>query len=202
MVNFDRDRFESMTTEQKIAFVNDLVVKNTKLTEEEINYLVPQNRKKYFYNRVRTSDWLEDYEFNSLPDKEKEIYICNNRFLQQADLKRLPHELQKTFINKTITSGVQLTPEEFGLLASDELREYYVSEKIKYAIDTTFTAEELEYLDSDGQIQYLNTLIRMGLAPNPDEFKTFKPEAMRYYQTHKTLNEMRVIIRSEIKKII
>lgn len=202
MVNFDRDRFDDMTTEEKIAFVNDLVVKNTKLTEKEIEYLVPQNRKNYFYNRVRTSDWLEDYEFNAMSEKEQEIYIWNNRFLQQADLKRLPENLQKEFISKTITSGVQLTPEEFDLLANDELREYYVSEKIKYAIDTTFTPEELKYLNSDDQIQYLNTLIRMGLAPNPDELHVFKPEAMRYYQSHKTLNEMRVIIRQEIKKVL
>jgi hypothetical protein len=42
----------------------------------------------------------------------------------------------------------------------------------------------------------------MGLAPNPGEFESFKPETKRYYQSHKTLNEMRVIIRAEIKKII
>jgi len=202
MVNFDRDRFESMNTEQKIAFVNDLVVKNTKLTEEEINYLVPQNREKYFYNRARTSDWLEDYEFNALSEKEKEIYIWKKRFLDKSELKRLNPDLQKEYLSKSITSGVQLTPEEFDTLDNDELRSYYVNEKIKYSIDTTFTSQELTFLDSEGQIRYINTLIRMGLAPNPDEILIFKPEALRYYKSHKTLNEMRLIIRSEIKKII
>jgi len=191
-----------MNTEQKIAFVNDLVVKNTKLTQEEIKYLVPQNREEYFYNRVRTSDWLEDYEFNAMSDEEKEIYIWKKRFLQKADLARLPEYLQKEYISKTITSGVQLSPGEFGLLANDDLRRYYAHEKIKYAIDTTFTAQELSYLDAHDQIQYINTLIRTGLAPNTDEFPTFKPEALRYYQTHKTLNEIRSIVRVEISKIL
>jgi hypothetical protein len=150
MVNFDRDKFEEMNTEQKIAFVNDLVDKNIKLTEEEITFLIPQNKKKYFYNRVKTSDWLDDYEFNSLTDREKEIYISNNRFLQKADLKRLPDNLQKKFVDKTISSGVQLTPEEFSLLADDDIREYYVNEKAKFAIDITFTSEELKYLDFEG----------------------------------------------------
>ena len=202
MINFDRDTFESMNTGQKTAFVNDLVVKNTKLTEEEMSYLVPENREKYFYNRVRTSDWLEDYEFNAMSDEEKEIYIWQKRFLQKADLARLPEYLQKQYISKTITSGVQLSPGEFDMLANDDLRRYYAHEKIKYAIDTTFTAQELSYLNAEDQIQYINTLTRTGLAPNPDEFPTFKPEAMRYYQTHQTMNEVRSIIRVEITKIL
>jgi hypothetical protein len=202
MINFQRDRFEEMTTEQKIAFVNDLVVKNTKLTEEEIQYLVPNNREAYFYNRVRTSDWLEDYEFNAMSDREKEIYIWNKRFLQKADLARLPEKLQKEYIGKTITSGVQLTPEEFNLLANDKLRRYYAKEKIKFSIDTTFTAEELVYLDADDQMQYLNTLNRLGLAPNPDEVLTLKPEALRYHKSQKTLNEIKSIIKEELRKIL
>lgn len=202
MINFDRDRFSDMDTEQKIAFVNDLVVKNQKLNPEEIEYLVPQNREKYFYNRARTSDWLEDYEFNHLSEKEKEIYIWNKRFLEKNVLQNLEPNMQKEYITKTITSGVHLTPEEFQSLDNDELREFYAKEKIKYAMDTTFTPEELGFLDADEQIQYINTVIRMGLAPNPDELPAFKPKAMRYYQSHKTLNEIRSIIRSEIKNIL
>jgi len=202
MINFDRDRFDGLTTEEKISFVNDLVVKNTKLTEKEIHYLVPQNREAYFYNRVRTSDWLEDYEFNAMSDQEKEIYIWNKRFLQKADLARLPEKLQKEYISKTITSGVQLSPGEFDMLANDELRKYYAHEKIKYAIDTTFTAQELSYLDTHDQKQYLNTLIRTGLAPNTDEFPSFTPEALRYYKSHQTMNEIRSIIKQELTKIL
>ncbi len=202
MINFDRDRFDDMTTDEKVAFVNDLVVKNTKLTEEEIHYLVPQNKSVYFYNRIRTSDWLEDYEFNAMSDEDKEIYIWKKRFLQKADLERLPIYLQKEYISKTLTSGVQLEPGEFDMLADDDLRRYYAHEKIKYAIDTTFTAQELSYLDSHDQIQYLNTLIRTGLAPNTDEFPAFKPEALRYYQTHRTMNEIRSIIKQELTKIL
>jgi len=202
MINFYRDTFEDMNTEEKVAFVNDLVKKNTKLTKEEIKYLVPNNREAYFYNRVRTSDWLEDYEFNAMSDREKEIYIWNKRFLQKADLARLPEKLQKEFISKTITSGVQLTPEEFDLLANEELRAYYAKEKIKYAIDTTFTAQELAYLDADDQKQYINTLTRLGLAPNPDEIKVFRPEALRYLETNRSLNEIRSIIQQELRKIL
>lgn len=202
MINFDRDRFESMTTEQKIAFVNNLVMQNTQLTPEEINYLVPENRDKYFYNRVRTSNWLDDYEFNELSDEEKEIYIWNKRFLDNSELSRLSPELQKQYISKTLTSGVQMSPEEFSLLKNDEIRKYYVDEKIKYSIDVTFTPEELGYLDALQQIKYVNTLIRMGLAPNPEEFPKFKPETLRYYQSHKTLNEMRLIVKKGIRKIL
>lgn len=202
MINFQRSDFGSMTTEQKIAFVNDLVVKNTQLTPEEITYLIPQNRDKYFYNRVRTSNWIENYEFEELSDKEKEIYIWNKRFLDKSEIKRLSPELQKQYISKSISSGVQLTPEEFHELKNDDIRNYYVNEKIKYSIDTTFTAEELNYLDAKNQIQYINTVIRMGLSPNLDEIKVFKPEALRYYKSHKTLNEMRSIINNGFKKIL
>jgi hypothetical protein len=191
-----------MTTEQKIAFVNDLVVKNTQLTPEEIIYLIPQNRDKYFYNRARTSNWIENYEFEELSDKEKEIYIWNKRFLDKSEIKRLSPELQKQYISKSISSGVQLTPEEFHELKNDDIRNYYVNEKIKYSIDTTFTAEELSYLDAKNQIQYINTVVRMGLSPNIDEIKVFKPEALRYYQSHKTLNEMRLIIKGGLKNIL
>jgi len=202
MINFDRDNFSSMSTEQKIAFVNDLVVKNTQLTPEEITYLVPQNREKYFYNRVRTSNWLEDYEFDNLLDDEKEIYITNKRFIHKNELSRLSPDLQKKYIATTISTGIQLTPEEFSSLENDEVRNYYVKQKLLHSIDTTFTPEELSFLESEGQIRYINTVIRMGLAPNPNEIKIFKPEALRYYQSHKTLNEMRSIIRGGLKKIL
>jgi len=202
MINFDRDHFDEMTTKQKIAFVNDLVIKNTKLTQKEIEYLVPQNKEKYFYNRLKTSDWLEDYEFNELSDRDKEVYIWNIRFLQKADLERLPYNLKDIYISKTITSGVQLTPGEFELLDDDDLKRKYAKEKIKYAIDSTFTPEELAYLDADDQIRYLNTLDRMGLAPNPDELHVFKPKAMRFHMSRKTMNEVRQIIRQEVRKIL
>jgi len=202
MVNFDRDNFKNMSVSEKQAFVNDLVVKNIKLTPEEIEYLVPQNREKYFYNRARTSEWLENYEFDELSDKEKEIYIWNKRFLENKALKKLSPKLQKEYLSKTITSGVQISPEEFEALDNDELRSYYVREKIKYAMDTTFTPRELSFLDADDQIQYINTLVRMGLAPNPDELPTFKPKAYRFYQTHKTLNEIRKIIKEELREIL
>jgi hypothetical protein len=201
MVNFDRDRFDSMTTDEKISFVNNLVLQNIRLLPKEIDYLVPQNRDKYFYNRARTSEWLEDYEFNSLSDREKEIYIWNKRFLNKRNLKDLSPELQKQYIGKTISSGVQLEPEEFEDLYNDELRRYYVEEKIKYAIDTTFTPRELSFLNSKDQMQYINTLKRMGLAPNLDEIPVFHPEAKRYYHLQ-YLNEIRNIVRSEIKKIL
>lgn len=203
MINFDRDRFDELTSEQKIHFVNDLVLKNVRLKPEEIEYLVPQNRDKYFYNRVRTSDWLEDYEFDCLSDKEKEIYIWNKRFLDHRELNRLSPELQKEYISSTITSGVQLSKKEFDMLQNDELRQYYVKEKIKYAIDITFTPEELDYLDEDDQMQYINTVLRMGLAPNPDEIEIFKPKARRYLQSHSSMmNEVRTIIRQELRKIL
>lgn len=202
MINFDRDNFDSLTTKEKEAFVNDLVVKNLQLTEKEIQYLVPQNREKYFYNRVRTSDWLSDYEFHAMSDKEKEIYIWNNRYLQTPDLARLPEHLQDEYISKAITSGVQLKPEEFNMLANDDFRRKYVKQKIMYGIDITFTSEELDYLEADDQIQYLNTLNRMGLAPNPEEFSSFKPKAIRYYKSQVTLQEVRKVVREEISKIL
>lgn len=202
MINFDRDNFDELSSEQKIYFVNDLVLKNVKLRPQEIEYLVPQNRDKYFYNRVRTSEWLDEYEFEQLNDREKEIYITSKRYLSHPDLKRLSPELQKKYISNSLLSGVQLSPEEFNTLHNDELRDFYAREKVKYSIDTTFTPEELEYLDEDDQIQYINTLVRMGLSPNPDEIPTFKPKAMRYFQSHRSLNEIRSIIRQEIRKIL
>jgi hypothetical protein len=202
MINFDRDRFDSMNTEQKIVFVNNLVLQNTQLTPEEIQYLVPENREKYFHNRVRTSNWLEDYEFDNLQDDEKEIYITNKRFIDKGELSRLSQDLQKKYIATTISTGIQLTPEEFNSLENDDVRGYYVNQKLLHSIDTTFTSQELTYLESGGQIKYINTLFRMGLSPNPDEIKIFKPEAFRYYQSHKTLNEIRSIIKSGLKKVL
>lgn len=202
MINFDRNNFDNMTTNEKISFVNDLVVKNIMLNEKEIEYLVPTNRDKYFFNRVKTSEWLEDYEFNSMPDEEKEIYIWQKRYLQGIDIKNLTHDLQKKYISSSISSGLQLTHEEFHDLNNDEVRKYYVQEKLKYSAPTTLTSEELTFLDSEGQIKYINNVIRMGLAPNTDEIQVFKPEAMRYYQSHKSLNEIRSIIRTELIKIL
>lgn len=202
MINFDRDRFDNMNTEQKIAFVNSLVIQNIQLTPKEIEYLVPENREKYFHNRVRTSNWLEDYEFDELSDEEKEIYITNKRFIHKNELLKLNSDLQKKYIATTISTGIQLTPEEFNSLKNDDVRKYYVNQKLLHSIDTTFTPEELSYLEPSGQIKYINTLIRMGLAPNTEEFPKFKPETLRYYQSHKTLNEMRLIIDFGFKKIL
>jgi hypothetical protein len=202
MINFDRNRFDDMTTSEKIAFVNDLVIKNTMLNEKEMEYLIPDNREKYFFNRVKTSDWLEDYEFNSMSDNEKRIYIWGNRYLQGINIAKLTPDLQKEYIGSTISSGLQMTSDEFNHLSNDDVRKYYVEEKLRFSTPTTLTAEELTYLDSKGQIKYINNVIRMGLAPNTDEIETFKPEAMRYYQTHKSLNEIRSVVRSELRKIL
>lgn len=202
MINFDRGGFDKMSTSEKTLFVNDLVLRNVRLTEDELQYLIPSNREKYFFNRVKTSDWLEPYEFNSMSDDEKEIYIWKKRYIQGIELQELTPELQKEYINSTLTCGIQLSYEEFNLLHNDEIRKYYVEEKLKFSTPSTLTAEELKYLDSSGQIKYINNVIRMGMAPNPDEIDTFKPEAMRYYQSHKFLNEVRSIIKDEIKKIL
>lgn len=202
MINFDRDRFDDMNTEEKVSFVNDLVKKNQKLTKEEIKYLVPNNRKIYFYNRIRTSSWLDYYEFNSLSDDEKELYISKKRFLGNLDLKNLSEKLQKIYIDTAISSGLNLTPEEFNLLKNVEIKKYYVKERIKKTVDTSFTAQELMYLNADEQKEYINRLIKLGLYPNVEEIKSFKPEALRYLQVSTNINEVRVIIKHEIRKIL
>lgn len=202
MVNFDRDNFNDMTTRDKIAFVNDMVLKNLKLREEEVHYLTPINRKAYFNNRMKTSDWLEEYEFHHLSEDEKEVYIWNKRYLNDEIIKTLSPELQKEFATCAVTYGVNLTPHEFELLSNDDIRRFYVKEKVMYSLDSTLTARELSFLDSEDQISYLNTLKRIGLAPNLDEIPELEPEALRYYHLHFGLNEIRALIRSEIKNIL
>ncbi len=202
MINFDRDKFSNMTTSDKMAFVNDMVLKNLKLSPEEILYLTPKNKKAYFNNRMKTSDWIEDYEFENLSDSEKEIYIWNKRYLSYNIIKKLSPELQKEFSICAVTYGVNLTPEEFELLIDDDMRKFYVKEKVMYSLDSTLTARELSFLDSEDQISYLNTLKRIGLAPNLDEIPELEPEALRYYHIHFGLNEIRALVRSEIKNIL
>ena len=131
-----------------------------------------------------------------------ELYILSRRFLHKSELDRLSKDLQLIYIRRALVSGIQLSSEEFNSLKDDELRKYYVNEKGKINSDITLTAEELKYVDYEGQIQYINILIRMGLSPNPNEIKSFKPEALRYYQTHKNMNEVRSIIKQELIKIL
>jgi hypothetical protein len=202
MINFDRNRFNEMTTSEKIAFVNDLVTKNTLLTKEEMYYLSPENREKYLFNRVRTSEWLEDYEFDNMSDEEKKIYMSQKRYLQGIDIKKLTDDLQRDYIDSAISSGIQLTDEEFDGLHSDDIKKYYVEEKLLHSTITMLNSEELSYLDSDKQKKYLNNLNRMGMAPNVGDFKFLKPEAIRFYLTHNRVNEIRSIVRSELKKIL
>ncbi len=202
MINFDRNRFNEMTTSEKIAFVNDLVTKNTLLTKEEMYYLSPQNREKYLFNRVRTSDWLEDYEFDSMSDEEKKIYMSQKRYLENIHIKNLTDELQKEYIDSAILSGAQLNDGEFHELHSDDLRKYYVEQKLLHSTIVVLTSEELSYLDSDKQKKYINNLNRMGMAPNSGDFKYFKPEAMRYHLTHKRVNEVRAFVIDGLKKIL
>ncbi len=199
MINFDRNRFDEMTTDEKKSFVNDLVIKNTKLNKIEMEFLVPANREKYLFNRVRTSDWLEDYEFDNMSDEEKKVYISHKRYLENIHIKNLSDELQKEYIDSAISSGVQLTDEEFDELHTDDLRKYYVEEKLIHSTISMLTSKELNYLDAETQKKYLNNLNRMGMAPNSSDFTFLKPEAMRYYQS---LNEIKSIVRSELRKIL
>lgn len=202
MINFDRDKFNDMSTEQKIAFVDDMVLRNLKLKEEEVHYLTPRNREAYFNNRMKTSDWMEEYEFHHLSEEEKEIYIWNKRYLSDEIIKSLSPELQREFCSCAVTYGVNLTPEEFELLIDDDMRRFYVKEKVMYSLDSTLTARELSFLESKDQISYLNTLNRIGLAPNSDEIPQLKPEALRYYHMRFRLNEIRALVRSEIRNIL
>lgn len=202
MVNFDRSRFNSMSQGEKISFVNDMVLRNLKLSPEEIEYLIPQNRDKYFYNRTKTSEWIEDYEFNCLSDIEKEIYIWKKRYLSDEIIKALSPKLQEEFVKCAITYGLNLSPKEFELLVDDDMRRFYVKERVKYALDSTLTARELSFVDAEDQINYLNTLKRIGLAPNSDEVKMLKPEALRYYHINFLIKEIRSLIRAEIRKVL
>jgi hypothetical protein len=185
-----------MNTEQREVFVNDLVLKNIKLTPEEIKYLIPQNRDKYVSGIMKTSSWIEDYEFDVLTNEEKKIYINRRRYLDKSILKNVDLEVLKAYINKVIISKAHFTPEEFDRIPSDELKSFYVKKKTKILMDTKLTPRELEFLDDDEQIDYLENLRKMGFAPNPEEFASFKPKAIRFHQTQKALNEMKSIIKN------
>lgn len=202
MTGFDRDKFNDMTTQQKVALVNDLVLRNLKLSPEEMKYLVPQNKEAYLSNRIKTSDWLEDYEFNYLSEDEKEVYIWLKRYLSKEIIENLSPKLQKEFISCSIMYGISLGPKEFEILCDDDMRRYYVKEKVKYSVDSTLTARELSFLDSKGQMSYLNFLKRNGLAPNPDEILSLTPESLRFYYLKLNVNEIRSIVRSELIKIL
>lgn len=202
MKNLDRNQFDNMITSDKMSFVNDLVIKNSKLTQEEIKYLTPGNRDAYFDNRTRTSDWVEDYELEAMSDDEKRIHIQYARDLSKNALKNLSQDLQKDFIDACSKAYRDLTEEEFSLLKNDEIKSYYVSSKIKNNRFSTFTAHEMKLMDSEYQIKYINSLARNGMSPSKEIISCLKPEAFRFYQVKGKINEIREIIKEEIKKII
>ena len=203
MYNFERNNFHQMTTEEKINFVNKLVHLKVELSEEEMKYLTGSNKDIYLYNISRSSDWLKDYEFESLPEKEKIIYISKKRFIGKENFKNLSPELQEKYVLKAAVSGVQLPEEIFDSLKSDELRKKYVYEKSKFSTNSNLTAKELCYLPEDEQIEYVRLISKMGLTLKKEEIKSLKPKALRAFMSkHYLMREVRQLIKSELKKIL
>jgi len=201
MVNFDRDEFKNMNTEERETFVSDLVLKNIKLKPEEIKYLTPQKRGDYVNSLIKTSDWLEDYEFEVLNNEEQKRYINRKRYLDKSALKNVDIDVMKVYLNRVVLSKAYLTDEEFDRIPNDELKKYYVFKKTTILNDAKLFPKELCFLSGDEQIEYLKNLKKIGFVPSPEDFPLLKPKAIRFYQTQKTINEIRSIVRSEIKNI-
>jgi len=202
MYNFERDKFDEMTTEEKKAFVDNLVNLKIKLKKKEIPYLTDNNIDIYTYNSSRTSEWLNDYEFDVLPEKEKHIYISSKRFIGKDVLEKLSEDMQMHYVISAVFSGVELPEDIFDSLKTDKVRTEYIKYKIKYSSNSNLSAKEILYLTDDEQIQYLRLISKMGLALNDDEIKSLKPKALRLYKFKKELmKEVRIIIRKEIRSI-
>lgn len=201
MKNYDRNNFNNMSNSEKLFTVNDLVLRNSKLTQDEIRYLTNKNRNAYFENRTRTSDWVEDYEFDEMNEDEKRVHIQYTRNLTPYVLKNLSFSLQKDFIDACFKAYKDLTEEEFNLLASDEIKTYYVESKIKSNRLASFTPQEMSFIDEKYQIKYLNSLFRNGMSPSKEIVSKLKPSAIRFYQSNKNLNEVKQIIRFELCNI-
>lgn len=195
MVNFDRDNFDRLNTEEKENFVNSLVEKNIKLNKKEIDYLTSRNRDKYVKNLIKTSDWMDDYEFNVLNNEEQKNYINRKRFLDKSLLKNIDLEVFKSYIDKVISSKLYFTKEEFKKIPTNELKSYYSKQKSNILNDAKLYPEELFFLNSEEQINYLKNLKKIGFIPNQEDFKYIKPKALRFYQTQKTVNEIKKIIK-------
>jgi hypothetical protein len=198
----DRSNFNQLNTQEKQNLVNQLVKLNLQLTPEEINYLTDNNRGAYFENRNRTSDWVTDYEFDFMNDDEKKVHIQYTRNLTKNALSKLSEELQKEFIDSCMKSFRELNKEEFSLLKNDEIKKYYVDSKIKSNRLTSLEPYELVYVDEDYQIKFINSLLRNGMVPKEELIRVLKPEALRFFERYKNINEVKSIVRSEIRKIL
>lgn len=198
----DRNNFESLSEQEKYNLVNELVKLNLQLNPVEINYLKDNNRSAYFENRNRTSDWVSDYEFDCMNDDEKRVHIQYARNLTKYALSNLSEDLQMEFIDSCMKSFRELNKEEFFLLKSDKVRKHYVDSKIKSNRLTSLEPYELEYVDEDYQIKFVNSLLRNGMVPNKELVSVLKPQALRFFERYKNINEVKSIIRSEIRKIL
>lgn len=202
MISLNRSNFDRLNTQEKRSLVNHLVKLNLQLNPEELNHLTDSNRAAYFENRNRTSDWVSDYEFDFMNDDEKKIHIKYARNLTKHALSKLSEELQKEFIDSCSKSFRELTKEEFLLLKNNEIKKYYVDSKIKSNRLTSLESYELYYVDEEHQIKFLNALIRNGMVPNNELVMHLKPGALRFFERHKNMNEVKLIVRKELKNIL
>tara|TARA_R110001606_G_C15364879_1_gene648938 strand:+ start:1185 stop:1793 length:609 start_codon:yes stop_codon:yes gene_type:complete len=193
--------YKSLEPKEKSKFLDYLVYLKAPVGLYFFKNFSNKQKQDYIENRIKSADWLEDYEFTIMSNDQKQRYIFRKRFLTNSEFLKLNEKLQEYYLQMASYIKIQLNDSEFKIL-SPKMKKIYCNFTFEFPL--VLDVEKVQFLSKKNQKRYIEKQVERGVSFSEAQYKILPPIAKVEYNKIKNsnLNEVRIFIRKILKETL
>ena len=154
-------------------------------------------KETYIGDRIKSLDWVQDYEFSFMSSKQKEMYIFRKRYLSNDEFMKLDNSIKSFYIQMAVYTKIRLNDNEFSRL-NDNLKKEYANFAFEFPQEVSIKMSK--FLTKKNQKKYIEKQMQRGVSLTSEEISDLSDFSKKYYYKLKNINEIRLLVQNVLNE--
>ena len=193
-IKSDFKKLSSKECKEYMDYLLSLRIPLEKYYFEKLNGV---QKETYIGDRIKSLDWVQDYEFSFMSSKQKEMYIFRKRYLSNDEFMKLDNSIKSFYIQMAVYTKIRLNDNEFSRL-NDKLKKEYANFAFEFPQEVSIKMSK--FLTKKNQKKYIEKQIQRGVSLTTEEISDLSDFSKKYYYKIKNINEIRLLVQNVLNE--
>tara|TARA_R110000868_G_scaffold17137_2_gene75648 strand:- start:642 stop:1259 length:618 start_codon:yes stop_codon:yes gene_type:complete len=193
-IKSDFKKLSSKECKEYMDYLLSLRIPLEKYYFEKLNGV---QKETYIGDRIKSLDWVQDYEFSFMSSKQKEMYIFRKRYLSNDEFMKLDNSIKSFYIQMAVYTKIRLNDNEFSRL-NDNLKKEYANFAFEFPQEVSIKMSK--FLTKKNQKKYIEKQMQRGVSLTSEEISDLSDFSKKYYYKLKNINEIRLLVQNVLNE--
>ena len=193
-IKSDFKKLSSKECKEYMDYLLSLRIPLEKYYFEKLNGV---QKETYIGDRIKSLDWVQDYEFSFMSSKQKEMYIFRKRYLSNDEFMKLDNSIKSFYIQMAVYTKIRLNDNEFSRL-NDKLKKEYANFAFEFPQEVSIKMSK--FLTKKNQKKYIEKQMQRGVSLTSEEISDLSDFSKKYYYKLKNINEIRLLVQNVLNE--